>query len=364
MKPYRADVIGSMLRPDYLLRARAAYASGKLGEADFKRIEDRAVDECIAIQESSGVDILADGEMRRNVFSSQLAEAAEGFGAVENNMVDWFTLEGEIETSPVTVGVTERIRMLRNLSAEEFVYLRARFDGPAKMTLPSPTMYAYYWVPGVSEAAYATVEDYMAHVTEILADEVAELVRLGCEYIQFDAPEFGMLLDDHQKEWFRAKGFRPEYMVHDGIDMLNGIIDAHPETVFGLHICRGNDANRYMAAGGYGEFARDLFARTRAQRLLLEYDDERSGDFAPLAEVPDDKLVVLGLITTKYPRQESQEEVQGRVGEAARYIGMERLALSTQCGFASVAKGNNLGFDLQKTKLSLVARAARALWPD
>ncbi|HJN61643.1 MAG TPA: methionine synthase, partial [Alphaproteobacteria bacterium] len=124
MKPYRADVIGSMLRPDYLLRARAAYASGKLGEADFKRIEDRAVDECIAIQESSGVDILADGEMRRNVFSSQLAEAAEGFGAVENNMVDWFTLEGEIETSPVTVGVTERIRMLRNLSAEEFVYLR------------------------------------------------------------------------------------------------------------------------------------------------------------------------------------------------------------------------------------------------
>ncbi len=364
MKPYRADVIGSMLRPDYLHRARAAYAQGEMAEPAFKRIEDRAVDECIAIQEGCGVDVVADGEMRRNVFASQLAEAAEGFGPVANNKVDWFTLEGEIETSPVSVGVVEKIRMKRSLSAEEFVYLRARTVGPAKMTLPSPTMYAYYWVPGVSEAAYASVEDYMAHVTQILAGEVAELVRLGCEYIQFDAPEFGMLLDEHQKNWFRAKGFRPEYMVHDGIDMLNTIIAAHPDTVFGLHICRGNDANRYMAKGGYGEFARQLFARTRAQRLLLEYDDERSGDFAPLAEVPDDKFVVLGLITTKSPRQESREEVATRVGEAARYVDMARLALSTQCGFASVAQGNNLGFAMQKQKLSLVARTARALWPD
>ena len=364
MKPYRADVIGSMLRPDYLLQARAAHKAGELTPGAFKQIEDRAVDQCIAIQEGCGVDIVADGEMRRNVFSSQLAEAAEGFRAIEGNSVDWFTMQGEIDTSPVTVGLVERIRMKRSLSAEEYVYLRAGTSLPTKMTLPSPTMYAYFWVPGVSEAAYPSVEDYMAHVTEILADEVAELVRLGCPYIQFDAPEFGMLLDDHQTEWFRAKGFRPEYMVHDGIDMLNSIIDAHPDTIFGLHICRGNDANRYMAAGGYGEYAKDLFARTRAQRLLLEFDDERSGDFAPLAEVPDDKFVVLGLITTKFPRQETEEEIKARVGEAARFVDMERLALSTQCGFASVAKGNNLGFDLQETKLGLVARAARALWPD
>ncbi len=364
MKPYRADVVGSMLRPDYLLRARAAHKTGELPPGAFKQIEDRAVDQCIAIQEGCGVDIVADGEMRRNVFSSQLAEAAEGFRAIEGNSVDWFTMEGKIDTSPVTVGLVERIRMKRSLSAEEYVYLRAGTALATKMTLPSPTMYAYFWVPGVSEAAYPSVKAYMAHVTEILADEVAELVRLGCPYIQFDAPEFGMLLDDHQKEWFRSKGFRPEYMVHDGIDMLNTIIDQHPDTVFGLHICRGNDANRYMAAGGYGEYAKDLFARTHAQRLLLEFDDKRSGDFAPLSEVPDDKFVVLGLITTKFPRQETEAEVKTRVGEAARYVAMERLALSTQCGFASVAKGNNLAFDLQKIKLSLVARAARALWPD
>ncbi len=364
MRPYRADIIGSMLRPDYLLQAREAHATGEMANAAFKRIEDRAVDHCIAIQEGCGVDIVADGEMRRNVFASQLAEASVGFRAIEGNTVDWFTMDGEVDSSPVTVSLVERIRMKRNLSAEEFVYLRAGTSLATKMTLPSPTMYAYFWVPGVSEAAYPTVEDYMAHVTEILADEVAELVRLGCPYIQFDAPEFGMLLDDHQKEWFRAKGFRPEYMVHDGIDMLNGIIDQYPNTIFGLHICRGNDANRYMAAGGYGEFAKDLFARTHAQRLLLEFDDERSGDFSPLAEVPDDKFVVLGLITTKFPRRETEEEIKTRVGEAARYVAMERLALSTQCGFASVAKGNNLSFELQETKLSLVARAARALWPD
>ena len=364
MIPYRADVIGSMLRPEYLHRARAAYAEGEMAAGEFKRIEDRAVDDCIAIQESCGVDVIADDEMRRNVFASQLAEAAEGFGAVEGNTVDWFTLEGEIDTSPVTVGVVEKIRMKRSLSAEEFVYLRARTAGPVKMTLPSPTMYAYYWVPGVSEAVYSSIEEYMAHVTEILAGEVAELVRLGCEYIQFDAPEFGMLLDDHQKEWFRVKGFRPEYMVHDGIDMLNTIFAIHSDTVFGLHICRGNDANRYMAKGGYGKFARQLFARTDAERLLLEFDDERSGDFAPLGEVPDDKFVVLGLITTKYPHEETMEEVQTRVGEAARYVDMARLALSTQCGFASVAKGNNLTFGLQEAKLRLVARTARALWPD
>ena len=364
MRPYRADIIGSMLRPDYLLQAREAHATGEMANAAFKRIEDRAVDHCIAIQEGCGVDIVADGEMRRNVFASQLAEASVGFRAIEGNTVDWFTMDGEVDSSPVTVGLVERIRMKRNLSAEEFVYLRAGTSLATKMTLPSPTMYAYFWVPGVSEAAYPTVEDYMAHVTEILADEVAELVRLGCPYIQFDAPEFGMLLDDHQKEWFRAKGFRPEYMVHDGIDMLNGIIDQYPNTIFGLHICRGNDANRYMAAGGYGEFAKDLFARTHAQRLLLEFDDERSGDFFPLAGVPDDKFVVLGLITTKFPRRETEEEIKTRVGEAARYVAMERLALSTQCGFASVAKGNNLSFELQERKLSLVARAARALWPD
>ncbi len=213
MNAYRAEVVGSMLRPDYLLAARDDHRAGVITDAAFKRIEDRAVDECLAIQVRAGVDIVTDGEMRRNVFASQLAEATEGFESVEGNAVDWFTREGRVESSPVTVGLVARIKRRRHLSAEEFTYLRSRTDRPVKVTFPSPTMYAYYWMAGVSDAAYPSTDAYLADVTDILKDEVTELVRLGAEYIQVDAPEFGMLLDPHQRRWFESKGFVPQRMI-------------------------------------------------------------------------------------------------------------------------------------------------------
>ncbi len=362
MNHYRADVVGSLLRPDYLLRGREQYAAGKLSDVEFKRIEDRAVDECVTIQEHVGVDVVTDGEMRRNVFASQLAQACEGFDRVTNNEVDWFTLDGKCERSPVTVGVVSKLKRKRHLSSEEYSYLRGRTTQPKKITLPSPTMYAYYWVPGVSDAAYPSTSAYMDDVTEILRDEVAELVRLGATYIQWDAPEFGMILDPHQQEWFARKGFPADRMVHDGIARMDAIMAQHPAITFGLHICRGNDASRYMAKGSYEAIARVAF-HTRAQRLLLEYDDERSGDFQPLRQVPEDKTVVLGLITTKFPRNETAAELRERIAEAARFVPLERLALSPQCGFASVAKGNSLPSELQAAKLSLVTEVARAVWP-
>jgi 5-methyltetrahydropteroyltriglutamate--homocysteine methyltransferase len=361
---YRADVIGSMLRPPYLLQAREAFAAGRMTSTEFKRLEDHAVDECITIQERAGVDVVTDGEMRRSVFASQLAQACEGFAAIPNNQVDWFTLDGRVETSPVTVGLVSKLKRKRHLSSEEFVYLRAKTASPTKMTIPSPTMYAYYWAPGVSDAAYSSPEAYMADVTDILNDEVAELARLGAEYVQIDAPEFGMLIDDHQRAWFAQKGFDPERMLHDGIEMINAIIDGHPGITFGLHICRGNDAGCYMARGGYARIAEQVFPRTRAQRLLLEYDDERSGDFAPLQSVPEDKVVVLGLITTKTAREETAEELRARIHEASVYIPLERLALSPQCGFASVAKGNAISFEIQEKKLRQVAEVARQVWEE
>ncbi|HUG15461.1 MAG TPA: cobalamin-independent methionine synthase II family protein [Thermomicrobiales bacterium] len=364
MPAYRADVIGSMLRPEYLLQAREKHARGELSHAEFKRVEDRAVDDCVAIQERAGVDVITDGEMRRNVFASQLVQAADGFEVVEGNTVDWFRLDGTIETSPVTVGLTGRIRMKRNLSAEELTYLRARTERPVKMTIPSPTMYAYYWVPGISEAAYPSTDAYMTNVTDILRDEVTELARLGAEYIQIDAPEFGMLLDPHQQAWFASKGFDPGRMLHDGIDMINAVIEGHAGVTFGLHVCRGNDAGRYMAKGSYAALADSIFARSRCQRLLLEYDDERSGDFAPLRSVPDDVVVVLGLITTKSARMESEPQVAARIAEAATHMPLDRLALSPQCGFASVAKGNPIPFEVQERKLRLVAEVARRFWDD
>jgi 5-methyltetrahydropteroyltriglutamate--homocysteine methyltransferase len=309
------------------------------------------------------VDVVTDGELRRNTFASQLAQAVEGFSSIENNEVDWFTLNGKVERSPVTVGLVSRLKRKRHLSSEEFSYLRGRTKWPTKITIPSPTMYAYFWVPGVSEAAYPSTDAYMADVAEILQDEVAELVRLGAEYIQFDAPEFGMIIDSHQQDWFAKKGFQASYLLHEGIAMIDAIVAAHSGVTFGLHVCRGNDASRFMARGGYDSIADTVF-RTRCQRLLLEYDDERSGDFSALKKVPKDKVVVLGLLTTKFPREEKSEYVHSRIREAATVVPIERLALSTQCGFASVAKGNSIPPELQEKKLRNIAQIAHEIWGE
>ncbi len=361
MAIFRAENIGSLLRPEYLLRAREQFAAGDLGDAELKRAEDQAVDEAIALQERSGIDVVTDGELRRNVFASQLVQASEGFAPVEGSTVDWFTLDGEKQTSPVTVACVGKITRKRHLSSEEFVYLRARTDHPTKITIPSPTMYAYYWVPGVSEAGYPSTDEYLADVTAILRDEVSELVRLGAQYVQVDAPEFGMLLDPHQQQWFADKGFDPGRLVHEGVELINAVLDGCRVRT-GLHICRGNDANRYMARGGYQAVAETIFPRAQVDVLLLEYDDDRSGDFAPLALVPDDRVVVLGLVSTKRPQLEDAENLQRRVREATGYVPLERLALSSQCGFASVAEGNALTIDEQERKLRLVAQVADAVW--
>ncbi len=361
---FRAETVGSMLRPETLLSARDALARGALFPAAFKVIEDQAVDDCIRVQEEAGIDVISDGEMRRNVFASQLVQASEGFERVEGNYVDWFDMDGNLQRDPVTVALTGKIRMKRRLSAEEFTYLRAKTRKPVKMTIPSPTMYAYYWFPGVSEAAYPNPSVYMAEVTQILRDEVAELIRLGATYIQFDAPEFGMILDPHQREWFQRKGFNVDYMLDDGIEMINAIIDGHDAEgmTFALHICRGNDANRYMARGGYEMISRRIFQPCNVSLLLLEYDDDRSGTFEPLVGVPENTGVVLGLISTKRPELESEEGLINRISEATRFIPLDRLAPSPQCGFASVASGNHLSYERQAEKLRLTANVARRVW--
>jgi 5-methyltetrahydropteroyltriglutamate--homocysteine methyltransferase len=358
----RAEVIGSMLRPAYLLEAQDKHADGRLSDAAFKEIEDRAVDECVATQEQAGVDVLTDGEMRRNVFASQLVQATEGFESVEGNTADWFNLDGKMETSPVTVALVRPIDRRRHLSTEELAYLRGRTSRPVKVTIPSPTMYAYYWLPGVSDQAYRSPRAYLEDVARLLRDEVDELARLGATYIQVDAPEFGMMLDPHQQRWFAEKGFPAEQTVRTGVELINEMIRGHPNVTFGLHICRGNDASRYMAKGSYAAWATEIFGRIEVGRLLLEYDDERSGDFAPLEKVPDDKVVVLGLVTTKWPREETEKELMARIEQASRYIPLDRLALSTQCGFASVARGNAITPETQRAKLGLVSRVARRVW--
>ena len=361
-KIIRAEVIGSMLRPQFLLKAQDLIKKGKITPKEFVWAEDKAVKEAVVIQEKTGVDVVTDGEMRRPVFCHNFVKAVDGFAwNIPGNSVIWFNMQGKKIVDPVTVGVVKKISKKHDISVDEFSYLRGITNKPKKTTVPSPTMMSYYFVPGISDKIYKSPLKYLNEVTQILKEAVSELERIGATYIQVDAPEFGMLLDPTQAEWFRRKGFNLDTLVNDGIEMINEVLGDFSGTK-GLHICRGNDKNRFMARGGYEKIAEVVFKKARVDRLLLEFDSDRAGDFSPLRLVPKDKIVVLGLISTKTPKIENQQEVIGRIEEAAKYVPKERLAISTQCGFASVAEGNNLSFDDQENKLRLVAKIARQVW--
>lgn len=361
-KIFRADVVGSMLRPKFLLDAQERLKKGEISHAQLTAAEDKAVKEAVAIQEKTGVDVVTDGEMRRPVFCHNFVKACEGFEwNIPGNTVIWFDMNGNKIVDPVTVGVVKRVKKVHDISVDEFSFLRGITNRPKKVTIPSPTMMSYYFVPGISDKVYPSPMEFLHEVTRILKEGVSELERLGVAYIQVDAPDFGMLLDPVQQEWFTRKGFNPDTLIHEGVQMINEILNGFTGTK-ALHICRGNDKNRFMAKGGYEKISRVVFKKAKVDRLLLEFDSDRAGDFTPLRHVPNDKIVVLGLITTKSPILEKPKEIIKRINEASQFVPIERLALSTQCGFASVAKGNNLTFRDQEKKLTLVASIARQVW--
>lgn len=361
-KIFRSDVVGSMLRPKFLLEAQEKMKKGEISHAELTMAEDRAVKEAVAIQEKTGIDVVTDGEMRRPVFCHNFVKAVDGFQwDIPGNTVIWFNMKGEKMIDPVTVGVVSKIKKRRDISIDEFSFLRAITDKPKKITIPSPTMMSYFFMPGISDKTYSSPNAFLDDVTLILKDAVCELERIGVTYIQVDAPEFGMLLDPIQQEWFTHKGFNPDKLISEGIERINNVLSGFSGTK-ALHICRGNDKNRFMAKGGFDSIAKVVFKNVRVDRLLLEYDSDRAGDFSPLCHVPNDKVVVLGLITTKSPVLEKPAEVIKRIEEAAKFVPKERLAISTQCGFASVAKGNNLTFKDQENKLKLVAKIAKQVW--
>jgi len=363
-----ADIVGSLLRPPELLHARDDFAAGRITPAAFKEIEDRAVDQAIALQEAAGLEVLTDGEMRRLSFQSQLPEAVEGFGEWDIDAFLWGDWSGDETTGdwnrerPKQLGVTGKLRRKRHLSAEEFTYLRARTSRTPKITLPSPSLWANFWSPDHSTAAYPTLDSFLADVVEILREEVEELVRLGATYIQLDAPHYPLLLDPKTRAFYEAQGWTLEQYLHQGIAMDNAVMGNFPEVTFSFHLCRGNQGSRWLAAGGYDLIAKPIFQNIRAQRLMLEYDDERSGSFEPLQEIPADKIAVLGLVTTKTPRRETVAELTARIEAASQFIPLERLALSPQCGFSTSVVGNKITIEDEKYKLGLIVETARAIW--
>ena len=363
-----ADVVGSLLRPPELLAAQTDLAAGRLDTAGFKAIEDRAVDQAVAWQDAAGLEVMTDGEMRRVSFQSQLAQAVDGFGAWDIDAFLWGDWHGDQAVGdwqgdrPAGLGVVDKLKRKRHLSVEEFVYLRGRATGVAKVTLPSPSLFANFWSPEHSRAAYPTLESFLADVVDILRDEVAELARLGATYIQIDAPHYPLLLDPATRAFYEARGWTLNQWLDLGIALDNAVIAGSPGVTFAFHLCRGNQGSRWLVAGGYELIAKPIFQGIAADRLMLEYDDARSGGFAPLAELPDDKIAVLGLVTTKHGSLEAQPDLIDRIREASRYVALERLAISPQCGFATSIIGNNLSIEAQNRKLALVAATAREVW--
>jgi len=292
---YRSDVVGSLLRPAYLKDARDRHEAGQLSEAEFKRIEDRAVDEAIALQERTGIDVITDGEERRYAFYGHLIDAVEGFDKFGGWAIPFRNEKGEELVLPRPV-VVSKLRRKRPMCAEEFTYVRARTHHPAKTTMISAQQAAAYYDSKKSAGAYPKIDAYLADIVDILRDEVQELIRLGCTYIQIDSPQYAALLDPQLREGYRQRGNDPDRLLDLSTEMDNAVIGDFPGITFGLHLCRGNNQSKFYASGDYGPITR-VFRQTRFQRFLLEYDDERSGGFDPLRQVPEDRTVVLGLVS-------------------------------------------------------------------
>ena len=359
---HHSDVIGSLLRPRYLQQARDAYAAGQLPAPDFKRIEDRAVDQAIAMQEGIGLDVITDGELRRFSFLDQLVGELDGVELMDaapihfkNATEDW------IWHNPFTV--TGKISQKRKLTTEEFAYNRARATKRVKVTLPSPLIMYTAWSPERSTAAYRDAYELFADGAAIIKAEIEALAALGCTYIQIDSPDIGTLVDPENRELRETLGMPTERTLTEGLDIFNSVADI-PGVTFGVHVCKGNNMSQWIGSGGYDFTAEAVFGRlTNFDIFLLEYDDDRSGSFEPLAKAPDDKQIILGLVSSKTTTLEPLAELTARVHEAAKYTGLDRLGVSTQCGFSSTLPGANLtNEDVQERKLELVAELAHHIW--
>lgn len=360
---YRADHVGSFLRPPELLAARE-----RSDGATLKAIEDKHILRLLAKQKELGFTIFTDGELRRRNFMSNFTDAVEGFDFGAEIARDWGA-KGQAQqahVSHVTGIVNAKLRQVRPLTANELPFLKKHSPGDIKILLPSATQFpAISFKRGITDKVYQDHSALLWDIVEILKKDIATLATEGVKYIQIDAPRYSYYLDPKWRDWIKKEmGLEPEAALDEAIEADNACFEAarKPGVVLAIHLCRGNNRSHWYAEGGYDAIAEKLFGKLKVDRFLLEYDDERAGTFEPLRSVPKDKVVVLGLITTKKPQLEKADDIARRIHEAAKYFPLENLTLSPQCGFASTAEGNLLTEDEQWAKLKLVVDVARCVW--
>jgi 5-methyltetrahydropteroyltriglutamate--homocysteine methyltransferase len=352
---FRADQVGSFLRPSALLEQRRANGAHQA----LRDAEDLAIDGLLRQQQATGIGIFTDGEFRRASFLGDFTSAVDGFEPIEPTAAtDVFG-----SAPRATLVVARRLSVVRRLAEVEAAYLKDHAPGPFKIALPTPFQFMNY-VTGVTDRAYASPRELLQDLARIVADEARALFADGVGYVQIDAPRYSYFIDPHLAERFKARGLEPGVSLAEVIAADNLALGAArpPGAITALHVCRGNARSTWYAEGGYEAVAEQLFAGLEADRFLLEYDDPRSGSFAPLRFVPPGKTVVLGLVTTKRDVLESQAELLRRIDAATKYVPLDQLALSPQCGFASLMEGNAIQPDTQWRKLELVVETARKVW--
>ncbi|MDQ7830031.1 MAG: methionine synthase [Armatimonadota bacterium] len=359
---YRAEQVGSLLRPPDLLEARARGAPAD----ELRALEDAHILRVLGRQRQLGLDIFTDGELRRRNFMSDLVEAVEGFDLTQGLPRDWKGQDQAPPPSAVTGIVTARLRQVRRLTAHEVAFLRQYSPGPFKITLPSANQFpAIAFKRGVTDRVYPDHSALLWDIVPIVRREIAALLEEGVTYIQLDAPRYSYYIDPRWREYIRAEmGLEPDRALDEAIQADNACLEGARRrgVTIAFHLCRGNNRSQWYAEGGYDPIAEKVFTSLQVDRFLLEYDDERSGTFEPLRFVPPDKTVVLGLVSSKRPTLEPAEQLARRIDEASRYVPLERLALSPQCGFASTMEGNLLSEEDQWAKLARVVEVARRVW--
>ncbi len=368
MAKFRADHIGSLLRPKALLEARAAHERGEIGDGALKAVEDQAILDVLQLQKDAGIDVYSDGEFRRTSWVGPLYEhAASGLEQRERNngyRPDWQgpgAVEANSELPIPVVVVADKLKMKGLMTAEESGFLGKHSPGPFKVTMPGPTIYMNLYDNEASRAPYPDRADYLDELIGLYKTEVEGQIGDGAAYVQLDSLRYMQVFTGRVE---MTPGVSSAQVFEESLKADNAVLD-HAKT-FGattaIHICRGNHRSAWAASGGYEPVAERLFSELRTDRFLLEFDDERSGGFEPLRFVPKGKTVVLGLITTKTPALEDKDMLRRRVDEAARFVALDDLAISPQCGFASTYLGNLLSVDEEKRKLELVAETARSIW--